>query len=46
MKNKRRILTSVVWLILGIGLNVACFIKEIDEFWSGMGTALIFIGIL
>jgi len=46
MTNKRRILTSVVWLILGIGLNVASFVTEMDAFWSDLGTAFIFIAVL
>jgi len=46
MNNKRRILTSIVWFILGIGLNVACFVTEMDAFWSGLGTAFIFVAIL
>ena len=46
MNIKRRIYVSIVWVILGIGLNVACFVTEMDAFWSGVGTALLFVGIL
>lgn len=45
MKNNRRIIVSIVWIVLGIGLNVACFVTELDTFWSGMATALIFVGV-
>ena len=46
MKFDRRILVSIVWVILGIGLITACAITTLDEFWSGMGTALIAVGVL
>ncbi len=46
MKNNRRILVSILWIILGIGLIVACAITDIDEFWGGLGTGFIFVGLL
>lgn len=46
MKFDRRILVSIVWVVLGIGLTVACAITQMDDFWSGMGTALIVVGVL
>ena len=46
MKSNRRSLVSVVWIVLGIGLNAAVFAARLDDFWSGLGTAFIFIGIL
>ncbi len=46
MKNKRRAFLSLIWVILGIGLNVAVYVGGIDAFWSGLGTAFIFVGIL
>lgn len=46
MKTNRRALLSIVWIILGIGLVVASFLEAVDEFWSGMGSAFIFVGIL
>lgn len=45
MKNNRRIIISIVWVVLGIGLHVACFVTDLDTFWSGMATALIFVGV-
>lgn len=44
MKNNRRMLVSIFWVLLGIGLIVATTIAKIDAFWSGMGSAFIFIG--
>ncbi len=46
MKNNRRALISVIWVILGIALNVAVFVAGLDEFWSGVGTAFVFVGVL
>ena len=44
--NKKDMIFSVVWLSLGIVLTVFCCLKTLDEFWSGMGSALMVIGIL
>jgi len=46
MKTERRALVSIVWIVLGIGLMVACGVTEMDEYWSGMGAAFIFVGVL
>ena len=46
MKTNRRALLSIVWIILGIGLIAASFFEAVDEFWSGMGSAFILVGIL
>lgn len=46
MKCNRRSLVSIVWIILGVGLIVACVVAKLDDFWSGLGTAFTFIGIL
>ncbi len=45
MKNKRRILVSIMWIVLGIGLNVACLVTQIDRFWNGMGGGLVAVGV-
>ena len=46
MKNNRRSLVSVMWIILGVGLIVACYLAKLDDFWSGLGTAFVVVGIL
>ena len=46
MKKDRRVLVSVAWIILGIGLMVACRVVQMDEYWSGMGAAFVFVGVL
>ena len=43
MKNSKRLTASIVELLLGIGLIIAGTCGWIDEYWSGMGTALIFV---
>ena len=44
--NRRRILISMMWVLLGAGLIVAGRVAEMDEFWSGAGTGFVFVGIL
>ena len=46
MKNDKRIIMSIIWLILGIVLVGLGFAEIVDEFWSGMGSALAVVGIL
>ena len=45
MKDKR-IIMSIIWLIIGITLICFNFAGKVDEFWGGMGSALAVIGIL
>lgn len=46
MKKNRRIVASIFWVVLGIGLNIACAVAKLDSFWSGLGSAFIFVGAL
>lgn len=46
MKNNRRIILSIIYLVLGVVLNVLSYAGILDQFWSGMGTGLIFVGVL
>ncbi len=46
MKSNRRALISIVWIALGIGLVAASFFETVDEFWNGMGSAFIVVGML
>ena len=45
MSNKRFI-SSIIEILLGVGLLVLGSIGIIESFWTGMGTALIFVGVL
>ena len=42
--NNKRFISSIVEILLGIGLIIAGQMQTIDAFWVGMGTALIFVG--
>ena len=46
MKSNRKIIISILWILLGIGLLVAGMVAEINSFWSGMGAGFIFVGAL
>ena len=46
MKNNRRIIVSILWVLLGIGLIIADRITKIDEFWVGLGTSFALVGSL
>lgn len=46
MKKDRRMLVSIVWIVLGVGLMIACKAAGLDEYWSGMGAAFVFVGVL
>ncbi|MBO4937796.1 MAG: hypothetical protein J6C98_02180 [Oscillospiraceae bacterium] len=45
MKN-RRFAASILWIVVGIGLMIWCWLGSADEYWNGMGTALVVVGIL
>lgn len=49
MKNKkamRRMILSIFWIVVGIVLNVLCYMKALDDFWSGFGVGAIAVGVL
>ena len=47
MKNdKMRFVFSIIWLVLGLILVGLAFAGYVDDFWSGMGSALVVIGAL
>lgn len=43
---KVRMIASILEIVMGITLCVCYFARLIDEFWSGMGVALIVVGAL
>ena len=43
---KMDLIFGVVWLLLGLALTVLCCFVTHDEFWSGISSALIVIGIV
>ena len=46
MKNDRRIVACIVYIVLGVALMVLGMLEIADSFWSGMGGALIAVGIV
>lgn len=43
---KRRLISSIIEIIVGLVLSVLGFTGIVDEYWSGMGAALLIVGIL
>ena len=41
---KKEIILGAVWLLLGLALILLCCLETLDEFWSGMGSALLVVG--
>ena len=46
MKHDRRIITGIIYLLLGAVLFGLSLTKITDGFWSGMGSALIVVGVI
>ncbi len=46
MKNNKKIVLFILYFVIGITLLILGIAGVIDEFWSGMGSGLIFVGIL
>ena len=46
MKQERRIVAYILYLVLGVALLVLGTLEVVDSFWSGMGGALIAMGVL
>ena len=47
MKNdKMRFVFSIIWLVLGLVLVGLAFAGYVDDFWNGMGSAFVVLGIV
>lgn len=46
MKQNKRIIVSIMWVIIGMVLIGLSFAGIVDEFWSGMGSGLLVVGII
>ena len=46
MKNHKRLIANIVEIAIGVILSVLGYMGMIDEYWTGMGTALIVVGII
>ncbi len=46
MKFNRRMIANIIEILVGLSLIVLGNMGAIEEFWSGMGTALVMIGVV
>lgn len=46
MKQDKRVYISICWIVLGAILAINQFTGNMDEYWSGLGIALLVVGIL
>ena len=44
--NYRRFITNIVEVAIGLVLTICGHLRLIDAYWSGMGTALVFVGFI
>lgn len=44
MKYSRRIILSVMWVVIGVVLNILCYMNLLDSFWSGFGVGFVMVG--
>ena len=46
MRQEKKIIISIIWIVLGITLLSLGIAEVVDSYWSGMGSALTVIGLL
>ena len=46
MKSNKRMIASIIEIVLGLILALCGYFGIIDEYWGGMGTALLFVGLI
>jgi len=46
MNNRKRMIASGCWIVIGTALITAGYAGWIDDYWHGMGTALLIVGVL
>ena len=46
MKRNMRVYMSIFWVVAGFVLLSLAFAGKVDEYWSGMGSALLVVGVL
>lgn len=46
MKINRRLIAALTWIVIGLVLTVCSFWDLVDSYWTGMGSALLIVGIL
>lgn len=46
MKVDKRVIVSIIWVILGAVLIALAFAGIVDMFWNGMGSGLLVVGVI
>ena len=46
MKQDKRKIVSIIWIIIGVALIGLAFAGKVDEFWNGMGSGLVVVGVV
>ena len=46
MKKDKRMIVSIIWVVLGAVLIALAFAEKVDVFWNGMGSGLLIVGAL
>ena len=46
MKKDRRMIVSIIWVVLGTVLIALAFAGVVDMFWNGMGSGLLVVGVI
>lgn len=46
MKKDKRMIVSIIWVILGTVLIALAFAEKVDVFWNGVGSGLLVVGVL
>jgi len=46
MKCNKRFIANIAEIVIGIVLSVCGYMGLLDSYWSGMGTALVIVGVL
>ena len=46
MKRDKRMIFSIIWVVLGTVLIALAFAGKVDVFWNGVGSGLLVVGVL
>ena len=46
MKKDKRMIVSIIWVVLGTVLIALAFAEKVDVFWNGVGSGLLVVGVL
>ena len=46
MRDSKRLVINIVWVMIGLVLVGLAFLGKVDSFWNGMGSGLLVIGVI